>query len=162
MVEALAPDEAIDTTTVDGAIAYLRSHYSDAVKLDDREGYQGVIVDSGQLLKVARAIHDDLGFDYLSSATAVDYLGDGDHMEMVYHAYRTSGGGALVFKAQTDRDDAQIPSLTPVWRGADFQEREAWDLFRDQIPRPSQSETHFDVGGLSRSPHAQRLARSLL
>ena len=134
MVEALAPEDTIETTTIDGAIAYLQTHYPDAVKLDDREGYQGLIVDSGQLMKVARAIRDDLGFDYLSSATAVDYLGVDDRMEMVYHAYRTSGGGALVFKAQTARDDAQIPSLTPVWRGADFQEREAWDLFGIRFP----------------------------
>ncbi len=134
MVEALATEETIDAQTIDGAIAYLQTQFPDAVKLDDREGYQGLIVDSAQLLKVARAIRDDLGFDYLSSATAVDYLGVDDHMEMVYHAYRTSGGGALVFKAQTDREDAQIPSLVPVWRGADFQEREAWDLYGIRFP----------------------------
>ena len=50
-------------------------------------------------------------------------------MEMVYHAYRTDGGEALVFKAQTDRENAVLPSLYPVWKGADFQEREAYDLF---------------------------------
>ncbi len=127
--QALAREEEIDTTTIEGAIAHLRSSFPQAVSLDDREGYEGVIVDSNQLLDIARVIRDDLGFDYLSSVTAVDYLGAGDHMEMVYHAYRTSGGGALVFKAQTDRDQAVIPSLVPVWQGADFQEREAWDLF---------------------------------
>jgi NADH-quinone oxidoreductase subunit D/NADH-quinone oxidoreductase subunit C/D len=58
----------------------------------------------------------------------VDYLGIGDHLEMVYHAYNTHGGPALVFKAQTPRDNAEIPSLIDVWPGADFQEREAWDL----------------------------------
>ena len=125
---ALAPEKQLDATTVDEAIAYLRAEFTDAVTLDDREGYGGVIVQSNRLVDVARAIRDDLGFDYLSSATAVDYLGAGDHLEMVYHAYRTSGGGSLVFKAQTDREQAEIPSLVPIWRGADFQEREAWDL----------------------------------
>ena len=125
---ALAPEKLLDATTIEEAIAYLRDEYAEAVTLDDREGYGGVIVDSRRLVDVARAIRDDLGFDYLSSATAVDYLGEGDHLEMVYHAYRTSGGGALVFKAQTDREQAEIPSLVSVWRGADFQEREAWDL----------------------------------
>jgi NADH-quinone oxidoreductase subunit C/D len=55
-------------------------------------------------------------------------------MEMVYHAYRTSGGKGLVFKAQTPRDKAVIPSLVGVWPGSDFQEREAWDLFGIQFP----------------------------
>lgn len=126
--QAFAPEEQIDTSTIDGAIDYLKSKYPDAIKADDREGYQGVIVDKDKLLEVSHAIRDELGFDYLSSATGVDYLGEGDHMEIVYHAYRTTGGSALVFKAQTDRENAVIPSLTSVWRGADFQEREAWDL----------------------------------
>ncbi len=131
---ALTPERLLETTTLDEAISHLLSEYADAVSLDDREGYQGVIVDSRRLVGIARVIRDDLGFDYLSSATAVDYLGAGDQMEMVYHAYRTSGGGALVFKAQTDRENAEIPSLTSIWRGADFQEREAWDLMGIHFP----------------------------
>ncbi len=126
---ALDPEVQTSAATIEGAIDYLVSARPDAVSLDSRDGYGGVVVAAEQLLEIARLIRDDLGFDYLSSATAVDYLGEGDHLEMVYHAYRTSGGGALVFKAQTDRENAEIPSLTSVWRGADFQEREAWDLY---------------------------------
>ena len=131
---ALAPDDVINTASIEDSIAYLKSTYPDAVSDDDREGYSGVVIKPGKLKVVARAIRDDLGFDYLSSATAVDYLGVGDHMEMVYHAYRTGGGGALVFKAQTARENPEIPSLVPVWRGADFQEREAWDLYGIKFP----------------------------
>ena len=129
---ALAPDDVVKAVSkavsIEDSIAYLKSKHPDAVTDDEREGYSGVLVQASKLVEVAWAIRDDLGFDYLSSATAVDYLGAGDHMEMVYHAYRTSGGGALVFKAQTERENPEIPSLVPVWRGADFQEREAWDL----------------------------------
>ena len=131
---AAATERPIETTSIDDAIAYLKSRHPHATKLDGRDGYDGLIVDPEQLVNVARIIRDDLGFDYLSSATAVDYLGEGDHMEMVYHAYRTSGGGALVFKAQTDRENPSIPSLTSIWRGADFQEREAWDLYGIRFP----------------------------
>ncbi len=119
--------------TIEDAIADLKAAFPNDVSDDKREGYGGVIVSADKLLEVASYIRDTLKFDYLSSATAVDYLGEGhhsnDHMEMVYHAYRTTGGGALVFKAQTDREKAELPSLVSVWRGADFQEREAWDLF---------------------------------
>lgn len=132
--QAFAPEEQVDTTSIEGTIEYLKSRYPNAVKLDDREGYQGIIVDKDKLLEISNTIHDELGFDYLSSATAVDYLGEGDHMEMVYHAYRTSGGSALVFKAQTDREKPEIPSLISIWRGADFQEREAWDLYGIKFP----------------------------
>ena len=50
-------------------------------------------------------------------------------MEVVYHTYSIEqGGGAVVLKVQVDRSDPVVPSLTPYWRGADFQEREAYDL----------------------------------
>src|SRR5687768_17159587 len=120
--------------SVEDAISALKTRFPGVVSDDTRQGYSGVVVDSKRLVEVATSIRDELGFDFLSSATAVDYLGHGDHMEMVYHAYRISGGPALVFKAQTDREKAEIPSLVDVWPGADFQEREAFDLYGIQFP----------------------------
>lgn len=129
--QMLAPAQ---TGTIENAIEFLKARFPDAIKDDTRSGYGGVIVDSTLLVDVARTMRDELGFDYLSSATAVDYLGISDHMEMVYHAYRTSGGKPLVFKSQTKRENAEIPSLIDVWPGVDFQEREAWDLFGIHFP----------------------------
>lgn len=133
MVDMTAPETDLKLTSIEDAISHLNEQFPDAVSSDTRDGYNGVIVQKDKLRQVAQYVHDQLGFDYLSSATAVDYLGEGnhstDHLEMVYHAYRTTGGSALVFKAQTDRNQAEVPSLVPVWRGADFQEREAWDLY---------------------------------
>lgn len=124
----------VEATDVPAAIAALKERFPNAVKDDTRQGYSGVIIDRQRLVEIATFIRDDLGFDYLSSATAVDYLGIADEMEMVYHAYRTAGGPALVFKAQTPRGKAEIPSLIEVWPGVDFQEREAWDLYGIQFP----------------------------
>lgn len=133
----LTAPQPTTTGTADDALETLRSAFPDAVSQDAREGYGGVLVNPTRLLEVAQYIKDVLGYDYLSSATAVDYLGEGnsssDHLEMVYHAYRTTGGSALVFKSETERDNAVLPSLTPVWMGADFQEREAWDLYGIQF-----------------------------
>ncbi|MBK9122849.1 MAG: NADH-quinone oxidoreductase subunit D [Chloroflexi bacterium] len=126
---AAEPVETLKTGTTDEAVAFLLEKYPGAISADTRPGFQGVIVDPAKLVEVAQTIKDELGFDYLSSATAVDYLGHGDHLEMVYHAYRISGGPALNFKAQTDRENAKLPSLVGVWGGADFQEREAYDLY---------------------------------
>ncbi|MCB9459973.1 MAG: NADH-quinone oxidoreductase subunit D [Anaerolineaceae bacterium] len=126
------PEEQIGIGTIEDAIGKLKQRFPADVSDDDRQGYSGVIISADKLQEAARYIKNELGFDFLSSATAVDYLGEGvhseDHLEMVYHAYRTTGGSALVFKAQTDRSSATLPSLTPIWMGADFQEREAYDL----------------------------------
>ncbi|MEP0763864.1 MAG: NADH-quinone oxidoreductase subunit C [Chloroflexota bacterium] len=117
-------------TPVQDAINRLEAQFAGAVRRDDREGHSGIIVDAGRLVEVATFVRDRLGFSYLSSATAVDYLGksESDPLEMVYHTYNLQGGPALVLKAQTPRSEATLPSLVGVWPGANFQEREAWDL----------------------------------
>ena len=94
---------------------------------DGRQGYAGFLVPASRLVEFASALRDQEGYDYLSSVTGVDYLPD-DKMEVVYHAFRTAGGPAMVFKTQVPRGAPILPSLVGVWPGADFQEREAWDL----------------------------------
>lgn len=119
--------DAIGTLETDPE-TFLTEKFPGAIEPDTREGYQGIIVKGDRLLEVAKSLRDDLGYDYLTSATAVDYIDDG-HLEMVYHACQVAQGGPpLTFKAQTPRDQATLPSLVEVWPGANFQEREAWDL----------------------------------
>jgi NADH-quinone oxidoreductase subunit C/D len=96
---------------------------------DPRLGYSGWIVEPSNLLEFATALRDELGYDYLSSITAVDYLPEGK-MEVVYHVYKTTGGTGIVFKIQIPRTDPmEVPSLVIIYPGAELQEREAWDLF---------------------------------
>ncbi len=74
-------------------------------------------------------MRDDLGFNYLSSVTGVDLIEEGK-MEVIYHLYNIArGGGPVVLKAQVDRDAPALPSLVPIFPGADFQEREAYDMY---------------------------------
>jgi NADH:ubiquinone oxidoreductase subunit D/NADH:ubiquinone oxidoreductase subunit C len=95
---------------------------------DERAGYSGYIVKSEHFSNFMYRIRDDLGYDYLTSVTGVDYLPDGK-MEVVYHIRKSTGGSPLVVKAQVDRSNPVLPSLVPVFPGAEFQEREIWDLF---------------------------------
>jgi len=114
------PTKAIDLET-------LAARFGEAVRKDERTGYEGFIVAPDRLLEFATMLRDELKYDLLSSVTGVDYLPDG-RMEVVYHALQTAGGGPLVFKAQVPRENPVVPSLVPIYPGADFQEREAWDL----------------------------------
>jgi NADH-quinone oxidoreductase subunit C len=65
----------------------------------------------------------------------VDYLPKGDkpgYIEVVYHLYSvTLKHGPIVLKVRTPREleQCRVPSLTPVWRGCEFQEREVYDLY---------------------------------
>jgi len=104
------------------------NRFPDEVEPEDRKGFEGYIVKTGSLLNISRALRDEFGYDYLSSVTAVDYLPE-NSMEVVYHVYRTVGGSALEFKVKVPREEPVVSSLVPVYPGADFQEREVFDMF---------------------------------
>lgn len=89
---------------------------------------EDVLVQPAALPQVARYVRDTLGYALLSNITAVDYLQE-RLIELVYHFYHLEGGPELVVKTRVPRDAAQLPSITPFWPGADFQEREAYDLY---------------------------------
>ena len=110
----------------------LEERFQGVITRDERGGYEGYIVPADKLIEFATTIRDELGYDFLSSVTGVDYLPE-EKMEVVYHAYQSDGGPALVFKVQTARDTSVVPSLVSIYPGADFQEREAWDLLGIQF-----------------------------
>jgi NADH-quinone oxidoreductase subunit C/D len=106
----------------------LSAQFPNILSADDRPGYSGWVIDSSHLLEFATTLRDQLGYDYLSSITGVDYLPEGK-MEVVYQFYRTIGGPGIMLKVQVPRQDpVEVPSLVSIYPGAEFQEREAWDL----------------------------------
>lgn len=88
-----------------------------------------LVIPKEKLLEVAMFLkgNPEYQMDYLSSVTGVDYT---THLETVYHLYSVAKkNGPIVLKARTDRETGKMPSVTSVWRSAEFQEREAYDLF---------------------------------
>src|SRR4030043_2331689 len=106
----------------------LTNIFPDVITRDERVDYKGYLVKPEHLLPTMQRLRDDLGYDYLSSVTGVDYLPQ-NNMEVVYHLRKSTGGSPLVIKAQLDRDNPVISSLVSIFPGSEFQEREAWDLF---------------------------------
>ena len=71
--------------------------------------------------------HTDLQFAFLTSITAVDYI---EYFQIVYHLLSMKFNRSLILKTNIfDREDPSIQSVIGVWKGADLQEREIWDLF---------------------------------
>jgi NADH/F420H2 dehydrogenase subunit C len=94
---------------------------------------EAILVPPEYLTAVAEILRDEepFRFDYLSCLLGTDYPEDGV-VEVVYILYSIEKRhGPLILKARADREPAKcrIPSVTPLWRGAEFQEREAYDLY---------------------------------
>ena len=92
-----------------------------------------LFVDCEHAVAAARYLKDEptCRMDFCSCVTGVDYLAKG-YIEVVYHLYSVAlKQGPLVLKVRAPRelDKCRVPSLTPVWRGCEFQEREAFDLY---------------------------------
>jgi NADH-quinone oxidoreductase subunit C len=67
-----------------------------------------------------------LEFNYLVSITGVDYL---EYFEVVYHILSITHNHSATLKVKVyGREDPTVPSVVPVWKGADLQEREVYDL----------------------------------
>ncbi len=98
------------------------------LQAEPRAEGDAVVVEPGSILEVARFLREtpDLDFDYLVSITAVDRW---DYLEVVYRLVSREHNHSLVLKARCgDRENAGLPSVVELWRGADFQEREVFDL----------------------------------
>ena len=89
---------------------------------------QSVMVKSESLFEVAEYLKSSPEFDlnYLTAITAVDYY---DYFELVYQLTSLNLNQSLVLKTRCyERDKPAVPSVVGLWRGADYQEREIYDL----------------------------------
>jgi len=111
LVRAMVADEAVEE-------AYLNELNDDAPTLViNKEHWQAV----AELLKS----HPLLEFHYLRNVSGVDYEA---YMEVVYHLVSMASRRELTIKVKTDREGPMVPSVTPIWSTANWNEREIFDL----------------------------------
>jgi NADH-quinone oxidoreductase subunit C len=111
----------------------IRERFPDEL-LDVREyaGQVSVTLKKGKILEIGRHLRDDpeLSFDYLIDVCGVDYLGKKEkRFEVVYHLYSMKHRHMVRLKAEVGEEDTTIDSVTPVWAGANWHEREAFDMY---------------------------------
>src|SRR5688572_4647778 len=79
------------------------------------------------LFDLLKCLKDDCGFDYLADLAGVDYLnypGATDRYAVVYALASTTTGERVYVKALANDPDPVLPSAVPLWKGADWMERE--------------------------------------
>ena len=99
--------------------------FPDAVEASDEST---VWIRPSRVRSIAQFLRDDpaLDFQFLNSISAVDYV---EFFDLVYHLTSLRQQSTAVLKTRlVGREGLSVPSVYPVWRGADFQEREIWDL----------------------------------
>lgn len=94
----------------------------------ENKQYTEVLVPSEQMHEFCLKLKSDpqLLFDYLADLTAVDWK---DHFMEVCHVTSTTFRHMLVVKTRINHETAEADSLFDVWKTAEYQEREVFDLF---------------------------------
>lgn len=84
----------------------------------------------GDLIDVMRFLHDDprCQFIGLIDICGVDYPGRDRRFDVVYHLLSPRQNQRIRVRVKTD-EETPVPSVTPIWRGAEWFEREAYDLY---------------------------------
>jgi NADH-quinone oxidoreductase subunit C len=121
-----------DSSTLDAIITDVLARFgADASQSSFRDN-QRVIVTIEALHPTLEYLQKRHGFDMLVDITAVDYLEYPDAVHrfgVVYPLLNTSANLRLIVKTFVDMPTPELPTATDLWRGADWMEREVYDMF---------------------------------
>ena len=128
---ALGRRRSLSATVVAGAlIRLLHERFGTELRdLGTDEDTVEFTIDGARNVETLTVLRDDpeLAFFFLADAAGVDY-GIGERFEVVYHLYSDRHPAWLRVRAVVDRADPRLPSITPLWEGAMFHEREIYDM----------------------------------
>lgn len=126
MEEVLADDAGEQAAALDrvtAAIEELKGKYPQ-ISVSEQ---QIITIPVDILLDFMLDVRDNYAFDFLTNQTAVDYP-DQQKFEVIYNLNSTTYHDCLFVKTEVDRENPEMPSVFPVWGGANWQEREVYDL----------------------------------
>ncbi|HVD98851.1 MAG TPA: NADH-quinone oxidoreductase subunit C [Cytophagaceae bacterium] len=107
--------------------------FGEAIVLSENTAYAQpqLTIAAKELPDVCLFLRDTEGlyFDYLSCLTGLDNGPEKKTMEVLYHLYSIPYEHSFVIKVETDREQPEVPTVSTIWRTADWHEREAYDLF---------------------------------
>lgn len=89
-----------------------------------------VIINKEKVFDICKFIHDDpeLDFDFITDICSVDFPNEAPRFEVIYQFYSIQKNHRIRLKARVSEEDCTIDSVVGVWKGANFLEREVYDM----------------------------------
>ena len=78
--------------------------------------------------EVCEFARKELGFDYLVDISSLDNYGEDPRWTMVYHLRNLASGCELHVKTNVSEEKSELPTVTTIWKTADWHEREIYDM----------------------------------
>jgi NADH-quinone oxidoreductase subunit C len=117
----------IEPKTIDALKAAVKD-----LAVSEFRGQTRIVVPPRSIHDVMRQLKEQLGFDLLIDVTCVDYLnyrGAKDRFGMVYQLVNTQTNERIIVRTYLSDPQPTVPSIVDLWEGANWLEREVWDLF---------------------------------
>lgn len=86
------------------------------------------VAEPERIAEICSVAKKDLGFDYLVDITGIDNYGDDPRWVIIYHLYGLTHGSYLRLKTNVSEEQSELPTVTTVWRTANWHEREIYDM----------------------------------
>ena len=108
----------------------LVERFGDAILATESfRGDEVCVVKRESLIDVCKYLKSELSFDMMSDLCGADYPGRDERFEVVYHLYSVDAGKRLRLKVRLPQENPLVASVSGIWKGANWFEREAYDLF---------------------------------
>jgi NADH-quinone oxidoreductase subunit C len=104
----------------------------EVIEVTNSRDQVSIVIKRGKAFDICRYLHDEphLSFDHLQDLTAVDYQGKKEtRFEVIYNLLSIRHRHRIRLKAQVPDNDPKIRSIVPIWAGANWHERECYDMF---------------------------------
>lgn len=121
--------------TAQDAAQQLKTQFGDLIS--EPSEFRGEIslqvLDSRRIVEVCTCCKAELGFDYLVDISSLDGYGDDPRWTVVYELYSIAGRCYLRLRTQVSEEASKLPTVTGVWKTADWHEREIFDMMGIQF-----------------------------
>ncbi|MCU0788465.1 MAG: NADH-quinone oxidoreductase subunit C [Verrucomicrobia bacterium] len=116
--------------TAQAAAQQLKTQFGDLISepVEFRGEISLQVRESGRIAEVCAFCKNTLGFDYLVDLSSVDHYGDDPRWSVVYELYALGHRCYLRLKTSVSEEQSELPTVTGVWKTADWHEREVFDM----------------------------------
>jgi len=116
-------------------VEIVRSIIGNDPQVDEKASPKAMVIPAEKLVKVCQELYHNpqTYFDMLSCITGIDNGPTAGTMEVVYNLYSVPFNHHLMIKVVLQRENPTVDSVISIWRGADWLERETYDMFGIQF-----------------------------